>query len=158
MTCDSALDRLLEADVTELRGEGDGALARHLAECERCAAVAGALVGELDRLDEGLGLWAEAGDARAAADTILAHETGDRAGPRGQRPWLRHAWAPLAAAAAVAGVLLLRPPGPEWGMAPPGPGVEPTIAVRPPPGRSAAIMKTGNPNITIVWLYQEGET
>jgi hypothetical protein len=44
MTCAVMLDRMLEADVGELRGQGESAVAAHLRECTRCRTVANRLV------------------------------------------------------------------------------------------------------------------
>jgi hypothetical protein len=40
MTCLTILDRMLEAELDELDGRGDSALAGHIRECARCRAVA----------------------------------------------------------------------------------------------------------------------
>jgi hypothetical protein len=44
MTCAMMLDQLLEADLPELSGIGDSAVAAHVRECPRCRAVAEQLV------------------------------------------------------------------------------------------------------------------
>lgn len=176
MRCETALERMLEADPAELRGDDGGELARHVAECARCARVAAALIEETNAVDRSLGAWAEAGSADAATDTALAALRADRAGrtddvvplrpqrTRGvgaaagasRRDWVRKAWVPLVAAAAMAGVLFLgRADTPfPTGSGPAGTPFEPRVSVTPPPDRSAAIMETENPDITIVWLYQ----
>jgi hypothetical protein len=125
-------------------------------------------VAELDRVDANLTAWAEAGDADAAVDRVLegldagladrpSPESHRARGAARHRPW-RWAWVPLAAAAIVAGVLLFPESEPEWNVPPEAPAFEPTVAVRIPADRSAAIMETANPDITIVWLFQKEET
>lgn len=144
MTCQDALERIMEAEPATLRGDAaaDPALAGHLRACGRCQAVAAVLVEELDALDAGLGDLAR-----------------PRVPPR-RRAVL--AWVPLIAAAALAAVLLL---GRDTTRAPvpiPGPeaveSAQPAgVAVTLPADRGGAIMSTNNPNITIVWLYQRSE-
>lgn len=162
MTCETALDRMMEAEPAELRGPGDTPLARHLQTCPRCGRVAAALVAELDALDAALDAYAAAGDAEAAADTALAAAPPRPAGreaPSPRSPWWRRSLrggVPLAAAAAVATLLLVgRGPDPEPSPAPaPVTSRSPRVAVEPPANRGAAVLETGNPNITIVWLYE----
>lgn len=174
MTCETALEQMLEAGPAALRGEDGGELARHVAECPRCARIAATLLRETGAVDRALDEWARATPADAAADVALAAAREDPGAgvvplrhDRGlgavevpgahQWSWTRKAWVPLAAAAALAGVLFLgRDQGP--GASPSraaGPPVEPRVSVTPPSDRSAAIMETGNPDITIVWLYQK---
>lgn len=50
MTCAVMLDRMLDADLGELRGQGESAVAVHLRECTRCRAVANRLVRDTSRL------------------------------------------------------------------------------------------------------------
>jgi hypothetical protein len=154
MNCDVALDRMLEAEPAELRAETRSGLSRHLGECQRCAAVAATLLAELDRLDDDLDAWARSADANAAVDAVLAAER-----PLDRRSaWARHAWIPLAAAALIAGLLLVTPNGPDRGTVAQRPRIQPEVTVRPPSDRGAVVMKTSNPKITIVWLYEREET
>lgn len=175
MRCETALERMLEAEPETLRGEGDGELVRHLAGCARCARIAATLVEESDAVDRALDEWAGEISADATADAALAAIRAtptDEVAPPGfdqgsgavgvrrvsRRTWMRRAWVPLAAAAALAGILFLTrhemPFPPASGSD--GPAVEPRVSVTPPPDRNVAIMETENPNITIVWLYQRG--
>lgn len=148
MDCPTARDLLLEADPAELRGEGDSPLAAHLRDCAACRARAQAILAGEAELD-------------AALRSLAAARTGTRV----IALWPRHGLArrvgtiavPLAAAAAAAGVVLLRP-------APAGekPGVTTEkIAralfprqpvVRPGPGRSAMVLQTRDPGVTVVWI------
>lgn len=146
-TCDDALQALLEAEPSELRGEGESALAAHVRTCPRCAAVAGELVageGALARALEGM--------APVAPET----EHG-----RPRRVWWRWA-APLAAAAAAAGLLFLQ--GGDEGTVPfrggPGEGAlrgdagaGDALRVSAPEGRDVVVFETDEPDITVVWLY-----
>ncbi|MDX1675813.1 MAG: hypothetical protein R3314_13550 [Longimicrobiales bacterium] len=81
--------------------------------------------------------------------------------PRGARPkgrgsWTRRAWIPLAAAAALAGILVVgqEQPLPPSDATAQTEAIDPRVSVVPPADRGAAIMETENPNITIVWLYE----
>lgn len=175
MTCETALERMLEAGPAALRGEDGGELARHIANCRQCARTAATLLEETGALDRALGDWAQRASPDEAADAALAavraapgdesvpvrpdhsHRAGAGA-PR--RTWRRRAWIPLAAAAALAGILFLARDDTPFPVAsaPAAPPSEPRVSVTPPPDRSAAIMETENPNITIVWLYQREES
>lgn len=177
MRCDEALERMLEAEPAELRGETDTELAAHIAGCDRCAAVAAAMLEEADVVDAALDGYAvgrsmgeaagadaptrhhTAADAAAEAALAAAREEPAEAIPRAQRtaPWIRRAWIPLAAAAALAAVLVLRhapAPLPTGTPTPDAPTVQPRVSITPPADKGAAIMATENPNITIVWLYE----
>lgn len=174
MNCDTALDRMLEAEPSELRGDTGSTLGRHLAGCPRCRRVAGVLATAMESLDTTLATYGEAGDADAAAEAALAavrraepspadppSRRGRRTGGPAPTPLLLspRAWVPLAAAALVAVVLLAdgdgpAPPAGEAGSTGRPEALAPRLAVAPPPGRSAAVLETRNPDITIIWLYQ----
>lgn len=164
MKCDTVIQRLLEAEPGELRGEGNAPLAGHLTACDRCARIAETLAVELEALDRGLDRVAQGGgDAEAAADRALAAVGAERGSGPFAEPgnWLRSAWVPLAAAAALVGVLLTgRDPAPNDGVAA-DPATSPTaarVAVTPPAERGVAVLETGNPKITIIWLYEREES
>lgn len=157
MTCQDALDRMMEADPAALAGgpTTDATLAEHLRECGRCRAVAAALSRELAALDAGLG--------DLASWPTTAEEMQPRAAPAPvPRAWR---WIPLAAAAALAALLLLARPGSPppgsraaTGEAPVAGESRPTtVAVTLPADRGAAVMSTRNPKITVVWLYERSE-
>lgn len=155
-TCDDALQAFLEAEPSELRGEGESALAAHVRTCPRCAAVAGELVageGALARALEGM-----APVAPGAGDDALPRTPG-REGKGRPREWWRWA-APLAAAAAAAGLLVIHggeratiPPGVGEGAARPEAGRGDPFRVSAPEGRDVVVFETGEPDITVVWLY-----
>jgi predicted anti-sigma-YlaC factor YlaD len=81
MDCTTCRDRLLEADLPDLRGEGDPDLAAHLAACLACRGFASAI------------LAAEAERAAAGRQT---------APPPGRPPRPRAAWRGIGAVLAVA--------------------------------------------------------
>lgn len=155
MRCEEAIELMLEAELEELAGRGDSALAAHVRSCARCAATA-------ERLLAGQRLLAAALDEvqpRVSADEVIAGARLHRKAPSplGSRRLGRRGLAaavPLAAAAALA-LLLLRddPAAPE-----PFPiarfaehAADPVLTV--PAGSNAAIFKTSNPKITVVWFY-----
>ncbi len=140
MNCQPWLDQMLEAEPEELRGRGESPLAGHIRSCEACRTRAALLVRSAELLDRSLA-------AEAASPPL----------PRRSR--LHHYGAirvvlPLAAAAVLALVFFApdrrRMPIPAASVAEAPPAVP---SVTPPPGHSAAVMQTGNPDIVIVWLY-----
>lgn len=162
MNCEQALDRMLEAEPAELSGTHDSPLSRHLRACTPCAAVAQTLRAELDAVDGALNVFGRAGDASTAADAALVAARTDPGPPAGAEPSERRRavralryWTPLAAAATLATVLFIgrgerdaaRMPAAEVRAAP-------VVGVHPPADRSAAVLHTANPEITIVWLYE----
>ncbi|HUG42526.1 MAG TPA: hypothetical protein VMM12_18830 [Longimicrobiales bacterium] len=161
MRCEDALDRMLEAEPAALRGDAgaDLALAEHIGSCGRCGAVARALAAELAALDEGLERLAMRAGGGARPVTT--------ARPAGRVRRTAPIWAPLAAAAALAGVLVLGrqggapgsgAPGPTGQATPPTGSVEAaTVAVTLPADRGGAVIRTANPGITVIWLYERSE-
>lgn len=140
VTCAAARELLLDADPVLLRAQRDSALERHLRTCPSCAAAARAVL-ENDR--------------------TLADALAELAGsPRAARPrrgrWLAIA-APLAAAAALMLVLWQRDPRQDTAFAPiplPAEHVSDVPIVNAPATGTVAVMRTSNPNITIVWSLE----
>lgn len=131
MNCTEARELLLEADLVELRGEGLSPLARHLASCAECRRAAAHLL-----------------------DTtrLLADALESRPHPR-RRPHVVQ-WS-LAAAASLAVIFVaVRSQGSNDGAttlpaAAPSHGAEVSAAN----GRSVAVFRTADPNITVVWFF-----
>jgi len=148
-TCDGFRDALLEAGLDELGGEGSTPLTAHLRGCADCAALARAIqAGHAD--------LAEALEQATSAPIEMGPLIGPRLRPAtvATRPRARAAlrWLPLAAAAAVAGLLAL--PGPEPTPAPIRTGSDPVPpTVEAPPGANVVVMPTTDPDITVVWLF-----
>ena len=157
MTCDDALEALLEADPTVLEGIGEEPLARHLRKCAACARKALAIRQGEASLAAALERALPAPDL----EVILAAAGVDSSGPAIPLPAPQRSRAvstkvlalfPMAAAAAVAALLLTRPPalpGPVYSPPPPAPGLD----VRTPAGSSVAVLETNNPDITVLWLF-----
>jgi hypothetical protein len=161
---------LLEAEPEELRAEGAGALAVHLRGCPECARLAALVLQETAQLDRYLGhtpgfdvdaLLKRAGFPLSAPPLIEKQPAGSgkvAAGAHNLFPG-RRLWIPLATAAAVAALLLFR--GPQARRAAPyvassPTGTAPAPLVEPVAGQDAAIMKTDDPEITVVWLFSTG--
>lgn len=141
MNCSEAREALLEADPAELSGAGSSELARHLAACADCAAMARAILEDMQAMD-------------AALQQLATTPAARRAAPR-RRP-MRWLAAGVAVAAAVTGVLLVRrqPPRVPVTVAHATPalprGVEVDLAASP---RQAAVFETADSTITVVWFY-----
>lgn len=150
MNCDEAYPLLLEADPNELRGEFDSRLSDHLRSCTRCRALAGRISREEDRL-------------RAALNSVRPRVTPEEASKRAEqearlrgRRELWHGIAPVAAAAGLAGILLVSTGNPA-----PESLDEPTTTAQtalPPivetaPGQQVAVFETDNPTIVVVWSF-----
>jgi hypothetical protein len=142
MRCSDARDAMLTAEREDLRAEGDGALAAHLGACAACRAAANHI------------------DATTAA---LASIVAVRAEAPGRR-WSPARLAGIAAlpiAAGVIGVLMMRD-APEKRSAPQTPlqataqASRGVVSVDVARGQTAAVIKTRDPNVTIVWLAPGG--
>jgi hypothetical protein len=152
MTCAEAHEAILEADPGELSGNGEGALAIHLSGCSKCRQLARLVLdGEAD-----LGRTLVEAVPSPNLDEIL--ERGARRGAqRGTRrsPRRRFVWAtvvPLASAATLVGIFFTREPqlpGPPYTPPPASVGLD----VQAPEGQNVAVLKTNNPDITVLWLF-----
>lgn len=156
MSCADVQVLLLEADLEELRGEGDGALAEHLRACAACRASARHILDAERALD--VALEAEAAQRGPTSAIAPAVPPGARRSPGASaRPkWRRVApWGLVAAAAALA-VLV----GPRFrGAGPPREvlrEVAPAAAdvdATPAAGSTVVLFRTADPTITVVWFY-----
>jgi anti-sigma factor RsiW len=158
-SCAGIRELLLEADPAELGGAGESLLARHLRGCARCAADAERVLAVQRRM------------ADALADlTASATPPASPARQRGLRAWsasvsrgrtrrrLIMGATPLAAAAVLvlllvqqrdrAELLPLEPATDQVAVAGDVPVVNVTTA------HDVAIMKTADPNITVVWYLK----
>lgn len=182
MTCETALERILVADPEELSGEVSSPLAEHLGECARCRGLAD----EVLKGQAALAAFLRAEGPRTTVEEILPEtRRGEEAPDReaGRRPWRGWAWGalPLAAAAVVAGLLLMdgapgpavvtptetgpaeavrrqpvseRAPGERGGVSASLPR-PPRVAV--PRARGVTIMRTSNPKVSVVWIQAESD-
>lgn len=136
-----------------MAGEADSPLTRHVRECQRCQAVAAQLRQGQEELALALGALQPRASASEAIDATLAKR---RKTLRKRAAWR---WsAPLAAAAALAGVLFLSPPKGDrtgdggFAVRSPVPLGERPI-VEAPPDRNVMILSTENRSITVIWFY-----
>ena len=140
--CQEAYELLLEAEPAELRGEGDLPLARHLASCAECAALAAGLRAQHEQLAQALTALTPAHPPRAVAR---------------RRRWPVFI-APLAAAALL--LLVLRQQGswprprPEWpSLDALEPDVPTSTVVNAIGAAGVVVLQTRDPNITVVWTF-----
>lgn len=177
-TCRRARDRLLEAELSTLRGEDGTPLAAHLRVCPRCRAAAEAILEAEERLARALeGVRTSIDPAEAASLAERARRSahgpaGEMAG--GVRDRRRRLWplVPLAAAAAALLVLGPRnggePAGSGLSLTPPtpdgplaggaardrGPAAAARFALDVPERGRAVVFATRDPSITVVWFYR----
>lgn len=151
MTCAEATRLLLEMDPGELAGgeTGHTELATHLGDCARCRAAADRIIAAAAALRSDL--------SRPAPDASMASRRAVLEAQRRerQRRWVWRAGGPLAAAAVLAGVLVLR-------HLPVQPTVTPTVVegagyhgvtVTAPPGRNVAVLNSDSSNLVIIWFF-----
>lgn len=186
MTCAEAREAVLEADLSELAGTGNSNLARHLGACSRCRELAAeVLAGEqglaleliraVPELDLDHVLAAVTSTSRGVSGASTSRGTPGGAGSHGlpgawalrdlrsvtglreSRSASRRALAALALAAGLAALFLAREPtslpGPAFA---PAQG-EPSLDLEVPPGWTAAVLATDDPNITVLWLFPRSD-
>jgi len=154
---------LLKADLERLRGEGDSEDASHVRACARCRELAHRVLDRCAQLENALGSF----PAPVDVDAILArarlvrikgesasasprHGSRDRSADS-RSPWRR--WLALAAAAAIAGLLIMRSPTPPLPIGLSGPVVNEAPLVEVFAGQEVAVMATDNPDITVLWFF-----
>lgn len=154
MECEAARRELLECDPTELEGVGDSALAVHLRSCPACRARAAALLADTEALAEALnglaGLRGAGPEGPAAAHAAerftperhhgtvpMASPGSAPAAPVSVRRLLPRVLVPLAAAAALTGLVLAWPGGPFRGPGRPTADAGSGHAASPTSGREA---------------------
>lgn len=146
MNCQTARERLLEADLSELRGEGE--LALHLRTCHHCRQQARVILDQYAALRTAL--------ERQALELDPADTRWRALSPQGPA-WRRwQVLLPLALAASLAVLVVARRPQPSLPTNTPvpvlatgGAGLE----VQGPPGRTVAVFQTDNPNIVVIWSF-----
>lgn len=151
MNCDTARELLLTVDPAELEGSTGSPLADHLRTCSACRAAAEQLLTAHVTLRDALG----AGQSANAADKVVhaAVRSAERRRAASRRVLLG---LPLAAAAVLAGVLVLRRP-PEIPLSPPARaarGVPARFAVSAPPGRNVMVLQQPDTShVIVVWFF-----
>ena len=171
MNCEAARERLLEVDLDALGTD----LERHLHECAECRAVAERFRAAEREMERSLG---EIGPTLGSAEAVAVAMSGRLAEltdtpvvktrrqpsppPGGSRDWkklVRWAPLPLAAAAALSGLLTSGDPG---SRVPTGTGSSMRRTASAPAGgafqvelpanRRVAVFETRDPTITVVWF------
>jgi hypothetical protein len=129
MTCTDMREAMLVAEPRELKAIGDSELAAHLRECAECSAVANHLVAGLN---------------------ALASQVKRRGAKRIRRAAVIAA---VPIAAAIVGVIAVRTRDRAR-----VPEVRPAdvVSVQVAPGQQAAVFKTQDPKVTVVWLSSGG--
>ncbi len=151
MNCGIARELLLTADPAELEGSTGSPLADHLRTCPSCRAAAEQLLTAHRALLNVL----EAGQSADAANEVVqgAIRSAERRRAAARRAQLG---LPLAAAAVLAGVLVLRRT-PEPPSSPPvrdAGGVPARFAVSAPPGRNVMVLQQPDTShVIVVWFF-----
>lgn len=171
MSCTEIRERLLEAELDELAGESDTPVGRHVRSCPACGAVARTLLAETRALGAALDSLAPSRDGVAPAGHVAGSRSSLAAGPvpsvvreRGGSPVPRsrgrvRRWAPLAAAAGLAGLIAIgwgedRPLGdPSTPLDRVEAPVGERFAIEVPDDGRLAVFDTADPSIKVVWFY-----
>jgi hypothetical protein len=154
MICRDVREAMLEADPAELTQARNNPLAQHLRDCSRCREAARAI------LDAEQALAAELQRLVPEPDLDLVIREGSTTGVEGTdrlgrgRPLAsrKTTLLPLALAAGLAALLLLREPSlPGAPFTPPDRSA--AFEVEPSPDQNVMVLATKDPNITVVWLF-----
>jgi hypothetical protein len=147
--------RLLEADMAELEGRGDSELARRVREDPDIRAAARQLTTAMREADRAMAQLADAASTRIPIDpaqpALAAHTATGRS--RLARPVL----AGLGLAAAVVATVLLTRPEVEPAAELASPARPLTASLEVSSSRPFAVFATDNPDIAVVWLFEEEE-
>ncbi len=155
MNCAEARDWILEADPAELARTDDSALVGHLGTCEECRRVANRILVAQAALETSI---ASSLPRTSVEDALRAAEV------RVQTERCPRAWkwvVPVAAAAGIAGLLLLSNRAPElpgeiW--RPPPVSLSSGVDVEAPPGKDVAVFDLEDrPDIVVVWFFDQGD-
>lgn len=155
MNCLAARELLWEADPAELMGRVGSSLSRHLETCEACRRLADAILNAQAALEHSI----TASRSRTSVENALRMAAATARLRRRRRMW--EVTIPFAAAAGVAGLLLLARRAPEL----PGEIWEPPTAapvagpaVEAPPGKDVAVFKIADrPDVVVVWFFDQGD-
>jgi hypothetical protein len=181
MTDDVTMKRLLEADIAELEGQGDSDVARLVREDAAARAIARSMLATMREVDAAIAHIAASrpespAGARADAWAAFAHGSNATTKPRQQsspsgmqdsarlrrrtttgrrtRPLL----ATLGVAAAAMALLVIAETEPAAPPAATAADAEPmTASLNVSSSRPFAVFPTDNPDIAIVWLFDEEE-
>lgn len=183
MTCQECVKLLLESSRDEIVHADSSELGRHLMTCARCRAVADSILGETTRVTGLFGAERSKRKGRRGAATTLglvilalgvgaglrhrartsvdspspsvaSHHAGSTVGTLTAPAVTPPVHEPLVARPIfVAPIEPSRPMVAEFHMPTTAPS-DSQVSVSPPPGVSAAVIRTRDPKVTVVWLYQ----
>ena len=154
MNCEEVRELLLESDLSDLTTEKDTPLSRHLQECAECRSLARAVVDAASALGSVL----DAQEPEIRFEEAIVHAFS--AGKKERSPRLRAlpVLLPLAAVAALfillVPILFRQEPIPVEFMVPEVTAELP--ALKAPPGKTAMILDSGDPDYQIIWLFESG--
>jgi len=147
--CNAAFERLLEADPAELAGQGDSEVAVHVRECARCQAVGVKLLFGQEQL---AGALTEMVPHTAVDRALSAARVRRAKAHRRQQFWQ---WGPVAAAAAIAGVMILQALGGapmlEGEIGPVPAAIVPLVEA--PAGLNVMVFETRDQSAKVIWFY-----
>jgi anti-sigma factor RsiW len=145
MNCRTARTLLLTAEPADLAGRGDTDLSQHLRSCAHCRALATEILEAMGELDHALEV--EAAGVQPVRQAIR------HAQHRRTRARLLRRLVPLAAAAGLAGLLLVRRGPPAVPIPLRAPAAIHDVSATAPPGHSLAVLHTDDPNIVVIWFF-----
>jgi len=149
INCDAAFERLLEADPVELAGKGDSEVAVHVRECARCQAVGAKLLEGQGQLAGALTQMVLHTDVDQALSAARVRRSKAR---RWQQFWQ---WGPVAAAAAIAGVMILQALGGnamlEGEVLSVPAAIEPLVEASA--GQNVMVFETRGQSTKVIWFY-----
>jgi len=151
MNCETARELLLTADLAELEGSTGSPLSDHLRTCPACRAAAEQLLTAHRALRDVLGARQSANAAHEVVHAAIRSAERRRAAARRVRLGL-----PLAAAAVLAGLLVLRHT-PDFPLRPDtrtATAVPARFSVTAPPGRNVLVLQPPDTsNVIVVWFF-----
>lgn len=151
MNCEAARELLLTADPAELEGSTGSPLADHLLACPACRAAAERLLTAHLALRDVLGAGQSANPPDEVVQATIRSAERRRAAARRVGLGL-----PLAAAAVLAGLLVLRHT-PDFPMPPDtrnATAVPARFSVTAPPGRNVLVLQPPDTsNVIVVWFF-----
>lgn len=144
LSCAAAREQMLTAEPRELEAGGDSALSRHIRRCPACRRAAAALCSEHAALADSI-------DRLSAFDPSPPRRAGRRL------PWAIPATVVAAVAVALVGRGVLDRTGPLAPITLPSPAVPTMVMVNADASHAVAIMRTSNPDITVVWQMESAQ-
>lgn len=147
--CETAFERLLEADPGELTGQNDSELAVHMRACVRCRAVAERILAAQDRLAAALDELHPLTEVGVAVRQVRERR---QAALRRERAWR---WGPVAAAAVIAVAMVLKslPAGRLTVAEVEAVPAEVEILVEAATSQNVMVFETRDRSAKVVWFY-----